>query len=414
MVNVTQMEAAKSGILTQEVEIIAHKEGMEPNDLMTLVADGQVAIPCNRLHKNLIPCGIGRELKTKVNVNLGTVREYPDHELEMEKARLALSMGVDTIMDLSLSGHTCGFRRDLVAEIPVPIGSVPIYDAMVYYNKPLTDIKAKDWLNMARMHATDGVDFMTVHVGLNQAAIKRINDHPSRITNIVSLGGSIMRAWMEATGEENPFFEFFDELLDICYEFDVTLSLGDACRPGSIHDASDYFQIVELKTLGGLTQRAWERNVAVLVEGPGHIPMDEIQINVELQDHLCLGAPFFMLGPIVTDVAPGYDHITGAIGGAMAAWHGAAFLCCITPSEHLRSPSLNDIHEGLVAVKIAAHAGNVARGMQKARKLDDDISRARNAMDWEKMYSLAIDPERLRRRRESEIVQNCAAGVVCN
>ena len=405
MINITQIEAVKNDILTQELKHVAHMENMDTKYLMELVAQGRAVIPCNKRHKGLQPRGIGHELRTKVNINLGTSRELPDHEAEMQKARLAVNMGVDSIMDLSLSGNVRGFRRELVCELPVMVGSVPIYGAMVCYNKPLQEITAGDWLALARMHAEDGVDFMTVHVGLNRAAVRRFKENPSRISNIVSLGGSIMYAWMEMTGAENPFFECFDELLDICHEYDVTLSLGDACRPGSIHDASDSWQIMELKTVGELTARAWKRNVQVIVEGPGHMPMDEIESNLELQQHLCMGAPFYMLGPVVTDVAPGYEHIAGAIGGALAAWRGAAFLCCITPADHLRAPSMKDLFDGLVAVKIAAHAGDVAKGMPGARRRDDEISRARSALDWEKMYALAIEPEKPRRYHEVNFMQ---------
>lgn len=405
MINITQMKAARSGILTQELQYVAQTENLDTKYLMELVAEGRVVIPCNTRHKDLVPRGIGHELRTKVNVNLGTSRELPDHEVEMYKARLAVEMGVDSIMDLSLSGNARGFRRGLVRELPVLVGSVPIYDAMICYNKPLQNITAEEWLALVRMHAEDGVDFMTVHVGLNKAAVRRFKENPLRIANIVSLGGSIMYAWMEMTGAENPFFERFDELLDICREYDVTLSLGDACRPGSIHDASDSCQIMELMTVGELTARAWERDVQVIVEGPGHMPMDEIENNLDLQQHLCMGAPFYMLGPVVTDVAPGYDHIAGAIGGALAAWRGAAFLCCITPADHLRVPSAEDVFDGLVAVKIAAHAGDVAKGMVSARRQDDEISRARKALDWERMYALAIEPQKPKSYREANCMQ---------
>lgn len=414
MKNITQMEAACKGILTEELKFVAHAEDISPQDLMVLVAEGQVVIPCNFGHKKLRPRGIGQALKTKVNLNLGTTREFPDHDMEMQKAGLAVSLGVDSVMDLSLSGNTRDFRRGLVENLSVMVGSVPIYDAMVHYSKPLQDITAGEWLQMVRMHAEDGVDFMTIHAGLNRAATRRIKESPSRIAKIVSLGGSIIYTWMEATGQENPFYEYFDELLAICHEYDVTLSLGDACRPGNVHDASDSCQIMELMTMGALTRRAWERNVQVLVEGPGHMAMDEIETNMTLQRQLCLGAPFYVLGPVVTDVAPGYNHITGAIGGALAAWHGASFLCCITPAEHLRSPSLDDIHEGVVSAKIAAHAGDLAKGMPRARKWDDDISHARNALDWERLYALAMEPEKPKLYREVSFLQTREAWMACN
>jgi len=395
----TQMEAAKKRILTPEMELVAREEHIPPEVLLALIAAGQVALPRNRNHKSLAPKGIGSALRTKINVNLGASKDCQDYEMELEKVRSAQQMGADAIMDLSTFGNTRAFRRCLVAECGAVLGTVPIYDALVYYGKALRDITAREWLDVARIHAQDGIDFLTVHAGINRATAARFKENRGRITNIVSRGGSLMFAWMEMTGEENPFYQYYDQLLDICREYDVTLSLGDACRPGCIHDASDLSQIEELIVLGELTKRAWARDVQVIIEGPGHMPLDQIETNMKLQKSLCHGAPFYVLGPLVTDVAPGYDHITAAIGGAVAAWHGASFLCYVTPAEHLRLPTLEDMREGIVAAKLAAHAGDLAKGLPRARDWDDDMSRARQALDWERMFSLALEPEKPRRYR---------------
>lgn len=395
----TQMEAAKNGILTPEMEQVAKEERILPKTLLALVAKGEVALPCNRLHKSLAPKGIGSALRTKINVNLGASKDLQDMDLEMEKVLAAQAMGADAIMDLSTFGDTRAFRRKLAMQCSAVLGSVPIYDALVYYGKALKDITAQEWLAVAHMHAEDGIDFLTIHAGINRATAARFKANKSRMTNIVSRGGSLLFAWMEMTGEENPFYEYFDQLLDICREFDVTLSLGDACRPGSIHDAGDAAQVEELILLGELTKRAWARDVQVIIEGPGHMPLDQIEANMRLQKSLCHGAPYYVLGPLVTDVAPGYDHITAAIGGALAGWHGAAFLCYVTPAEHLRLPNLEDVREGIVAAKIAAHAADVAKGIPGAAAWDNEMSKARQALDWEQMFCLAIEPEKPRRYR---------------
>lgn len=395
----TQMEAARNGHVTEEMKVIAEYENIDKVELMNLVASGRVAIPCNRLHKAIAPKGIGKMLRTKVNVNLGVSRDHADLDMEMEKVLTAQKWGADAIMDLSNYGDTQTFRRKLVDECSALLGTVPIYDALVYYNKALKDISAKEWLDIARLHAEDGIDFLTVHAGLNRATAKRFKENHNRLTNIVSRGGSLMFAWMEMTGEENPFYEYFDELLEICREYDVTLSLGDACRPGSLHDASDSAQIEELIVLGELTKRAWAKDVQVIIEGPGHMPLNQIQANMEIQETLCHGAPFYVLGPLVTDIAPGYDHITAAIGGAMAAWHGAAFLCYVTPAEHLRLPSLEDMKEGVVATKIAAHSADIAKGVPGVIERDHEMSAYRRDLNWEKMFETAIESEKPRRYR---------------
>ena len=394
----TQMDAARKGIVTPEMKAVSEYENMDVEVLRDLVAKGQVAIPANKNHKCLKPYGIGSKLKTKINVNLGTSRDCMDMDVEMQKVQAAIDMGAEAIMDLSSFGDTQKFRRKLTSECPAVLGTVPIYDAVVYYNKALKSITSDEWMDIVRMHAEDGVDFMTIHCGINRATADRFKEN-LRHTNIVSRGGSIIFAWMELTGNENPFYERYDELLDICEKYDVTISLGDACRPGSIEDAGDISQISELVALGELTQRAWRRNVQVMIEGPGHMPMNQIAANMEIQKTLCHGAPFYVLGPLVTDVAPGYDHITSAIGGAIAAYSGAAFLCYVTPAEHLRLPNAADVKEGIIAAKIAAHAADIAKGVPGAADWDYKMSEARKRLDWEEMFKLSMDPEKARRYR---------------
>ena len=400
MAYTTQMDAARKGIVTEELKKVAKKEGMEEKELMKLVAEGKAIIPANRLHKCLDPNGIGSMLKTKINVNLGTSRDCKDLDLELQKVNDAVAMGAESIMDLSSFGDTGKFRKKLTEECPAIIGTVPIYDAVVYYHKALREITSREWIDIVRMHAEDGVDFMTIHVGINRQTAKRFKE-AKRLTNIVSRGGSIIFAWMEMTGCENPFYEYYDEILDICREYDVTMSLGDACRPGCIADASDISQIEELVTLGELTRRAWEKDVQVMVEGPGHMPLNQIKANMEIQQTICKGAPFYVLGPLVTDIAPGYDHITAAIGGAIAAASGAAFLCYVTPAEHLRLPDRNDVKEGIIASRIAAHAADIAKGVRGAADWDYEMSLARKKLDWDRMFELAIDPEKARTYRAS-------------
>lgn len=396
----TQMDAARKGIITKEMECVAAKEHMDINELVKLVACGQVIIPANKNHKCLDPNGIGSMLRTKINVNLGTSRDCVDLDMELDKVNNAVKMGAEAIMDLSSFGDTQKFRRKLTTECPAIIGTVPIYDAVVYYHKALKEITAKEWLDIVRMHAEDGVDFMTIHCGINKATAKKFRAD-KRLMNIVSRGGSIIYAWMEMTGNENPFFEYYDEVLDICREYDVTMSLGDACRPGCIMDASDISQIEELVTLGELTRRAWEKDVQVMIEGPGHMPINQIQANMEIQKTICKGAPFYVLGPLVTDIAPGYDHITAAIGGAVAAMSGAAFLCYVTPAEHLALPNVEDTKQGIIASKIAAHAADIAKGIPHARDIDDKMADARRVLDWDAQYACALDPETAKAIRDS-------------
>lgn len=408
----TQMDAARKNIITSQMELVAQKENMNVKELVSLIADGKVVIPANKNHLSLIPHGIGQRLKTKINVNLGTSRDCINLDMEMKKVETAVNMGADAIMDLSSFGDTQRFRRMLIKECPAMIGTVPIYDAIVYYNKPLEEITAKEWLDIVRIHAEDGVDFVTLHCGINKSTAERFKRN-QRLTNIVSRGGSLIFSWMELTGNENPFYEFYDDLLEICAEYDVTISLGDACRPGSIADSGDISQIEELVVLGELTQRAWNKNVQVIIEGPGHMPLDEIAANMKIQQTVCKGAPFYVLGPLVTDIAPGYDHITAAIGGTVAAAAGAAFLCYVTPAEHLRLPTLEDMKEGIIAVKIAAHAADIAKGIKDAKDWDYQMSIARKNLDWEQMFSLAIDPEKARRYREESMPENPDTCTMC-
>lgn len=394
------------------MEAVAAYEQMDVEKVRDYVAKGQIVIPANKNHTCLKPYGIGRMLKTKINVNLGTSKDCLDLDMEMEKVKRAVDMGAEAIMDLSSFGDTQAFRRKLTKECPAILGTVPIYDAVVYYNKALKDITTQEWLDVFRMHAEDGVDFMTIHCGINKQTAQRFKNN-KRITNIVSRGGSIIFAWMEITGNENPFYERFDEVLDICRQYDVTLSLGDACRPGCIEDGSDISQIEELVTLGELTKRAWEKDVQVMIEGPGHMPLNQIQANMEIQNTICKGAPFYVLGPIVTDVAPGYDHITAAIGGAIAATYGASFLCYVTPAEHLRLPDVDDVKEGIIASKIAAHAADVAKGVKGAIDWDHKMAMARRNLDWETMFETAIDSEKARRYRKDSTPEREDTCTMC-
>ena len=396
----TQMEAAKKGIITPEMEIVAKKEYMEPEKLCKLVAKGEIAIPCNINHKNISPEGIGTGLRTKINVNLGISGDCKDYSVEMAKVDTALKYGADAIMDLSNYGKTNTFRRELIEKSPAMIGTVPMYDSIGYLEKELSEISAQDFLEVVRAHAEEGVDFMTIHAGINRRTVEAFMRDKRRM-NIVSRGGSLLFAWMMMTGKENPFYEYYDRVLEILREYDVTISLGDALRPGCIDDSTDAGQISELIELGALTERAWEKDVQVMVEGPGHMAMNEIAANMKLQKRICHNAPFYVLGPLVTDIAPGYDHITSAIGGAIAAASGADFLCYVTPAEHLRLPDADDVKEGVIASRIAAHAADIAKGITGAREIDNAMSDARHAVDWKKMFELAIDGDKAREYFES-------------
>ena len=395
----TQIDAARKGLITNEMRIVARKENMSPETLRERVAQGTVVIPANKRHISLNPEGVGQGLRTKINVNLGVSKDCYDIAMELAKAQRAIELKAESIMDLSCFGKTQEFRRRLIDFSHVMIGTVPMYDAVGMLDKDLKDISVDEFFSVVERHAEDGVDFMTIHCGMNLATAERIKRN-KRLTNIVSRGGSLLFAWMELNKRENPFYEHYDRLLDICEQYDVTISLGDACRPGSINDATDASQIEELITLGELTKRAWARNVQVMIEGPGHMALNEIAANMLLEKKLCHGAPFYVLGPLVTDIAPGYDHITSAIGGAIAAANGADFLCYVTPAEHLRLPDLDDMKEGIIASRIAAHAADIAKGIPGAREWDDMMSAARAEVDFPRMIALAIDPEKARRYRE--------------
>lgn len=408
----TQMDAARKGFITKEMDIVANKENMDINTLRELLAEGKIVIPANKNHTSLNPEGVGENLRTKINVNLGISKDCPNIETELDKVRKAIELKAEAIMDLSSFGKTEEFRKRLVEMSPAMIGTVPIYDAVGFYDKELKDITEDEFLDVVEKHAKDGVDFMTIHAGLNRKTCETFKRN-KRLTNIVSRGGSLLFAWMELNNKENPFYEYYDKVLDICEKYDVTLSLGDACRPGSIADATDASQIEELIVLGELTKRAWERNVQVIIEGPGHMAINEIQANMLLEKKLCHGAPFYVLGPIVTDVAPGYDHITSAIGGALAAASGADFLCYVTPAEHLRLPNLDDMKEGIIASRIAAHAADIAKGIKGAKNWDYEMSEARRNLDWEKMFELSIDPEKARKYREESKPEHEDSCTMC-
>ena len=398
----TQIEAARMGIVTPELEIVAAKENRSVDELLPLLAEGKMVIPANIHHTSIDPNGVGGMLRTKVNVNLGISRDCKDYNIEMKKVMRAVELGAESIMDLSSHGDTQPFRRKLCSECPAMIGTVPVYDSVIHYQRDLNTLTAQDFLDVIRMHAEDGVDFVTLHCGITRKTIEQIKNG-TREMNIVSRGGSLVFAWMTMTGEENPFYEYFDEIVEICREHDVTISLGDACRPGCLADATDNCQIEELIRLGELTDRAWARDVQVMIEGTGHVPMDQIEANMKIQETLCKGAPFYVLGPLVTDIAPGYDHITAAIGGAIAAWSGAAFLCYVTPAEHLALPNVDDVHDGIIASKIAAHAADIAKGIPGARDQDDRMAKARRTLDWDAQWLEALDPETAKAIRESRM-----------
>lgn len=411
----TQMTYAKEGVFTTQMQAVAQKEDVSEEFLLSSIAKGTIIIPANINHKSLDPHGIGAGLRTKVNVNLGVSNDCIDYSEEMQKVTLSHDFGIESIMDLSNYGKTSHFRDELINVSKAMIGTVPVYDAVGFLEKDLKDISAKDFIDVVYHHAKSGVDFMTIHAGINSRAAFMF-EQAHRLTNIVSRGGSVLYAWMKMKQAENPFYEYFDDLLEICAKFDVTLSLGDALRPGSTHDASDTAQLAELLELSLLTQRAWQANVQVMIEGPGHMSIDEIESNVKLQKRVCKGAPFYVLGPLVTDIGAGYDHISGAIGGAVAAAAGADMLCYVTPAEHLRLPNLNDVRDGIVATKIAAHAGDIAK-LPKEREIDDKMSKARQEINWGKMFGYAIDGKKARamfNERKPEELNSCSmCGKMC-
>ena len=399
---VTQMDFARAGQITPQIREIAEREHRDPEYIRERVADGRIAIPANIVHikKGMRAFGVGEGLSTKVNVNLGISGDKADAAEEWKKVKIAEDLGADSIMDLSNSGKTRKFRRQLIDETPLMVGTVPMYDAIGYMEKPLVKLTKDDLLEVVRAHAEDGVDFMTIHAGINRSVIKTFKE-TGRLMNIVSRGGSLLFGWMEVTGNENPFYEYYDELLDICHEYDVTISLGDSCRPGCLYDSNDATETAEIIEMGKLAVRAWERGVQVMIEGPGHMAIDEIAATMKIEKRLCHNAPFYVLGPLVTDTGVGYDHITAAIGGAISASAGADFLCYVTPAEHLCLPDAQDVRDGLIATKIAAHAADIAKKVPHARDEDDRMGQARRKLDWNEMWKHALDPERARARYEA-------------
>ncbi len=398
---VTQIDFARAGQITPQMKEVAEREHRDPEYIRERVADGRIAIPANIVHikKGMRAFGVGEGLSTKVNVNLGISGDKADAAEEWKKVKIAEDFGADAIMDLSNSGKTRQFRQQLIDETPLMVGTVPMYDAIGYMEKPLVKLTKDDLFEVVRAHAEDGVDFMTIHCGINKSVTKTFKE-TGRLMNIVSRGGSLLFGWMEVTGNENPFYEFFDELLEICHEYDVTISLGDSCRPGCLYDSNDATETAEMIELGKLCKRAWAAGVQVMVEGPGHMALDEIAANMKLQKRLCHNAPFYVLGPLVTDIGVGYDHITAAIGGAISASSGADFLCYVTPAEHLCLPNAQDVLDGLMATKIAAHAADIAKKVPHARDMDDKMGQARRKLDWDAMWKCALDPVTGKKRYE--------------
>lgn len=398
---VTQIDFARAGQITPQMKEVAEREHRDPEYIRERVADGRIAIPANIVHikKGMRAFGVGEGLSTKVNVNLGISGDKADATEEWKKVKIAEDFGADAIMDLSNSGKTRQFRQQLIDETPLMVGTVPMYDAIGYMEKPLVKLTKDDLFEVVRAHAEDGVDFMTIHCGINKSVTKTFKE-TGRLMNIVSRGGSLLFGWMEVTGNENPFYEFYDELLEICHEYDVTISLGDSCRPGCLYDSNDATETAEMIELGKLCKRAWAAGVQVMIEGPGHMALDEIAANMKLQKRLCHNAPFYVLGPLVTDIGVGYDHITAAIGGAISASSGADFLCYVTPAEHLCLPNAQDVLDGLMATKIAAHAADIAKKVPHARDMDDKMGQARRKLDWDAMWKCALDPVTGKKRYE--------------
>lgn len=400
----TQILEARAGRITPAMKRVAEKENLNPEYIRENVAKGLIAIPANINHTNLDPCGVGKGLKTKVNANIGTSPQYPELDKELTKLKVAVEAGADAIMDLSTGGDIDTCRKQIVRECDVCLGTVPVYQAMVESRRKygnLIDMTADDLFEVIERQVADGVDFITVHCGVTSQVIERLR-REGRITDIVSRGGAFLAGWMLHHQCENPLYEQYDRLLEIAVKYDVTLSLGDGLRPGCLADATDRAQVQELLILGELTERAWEKGVQVMVEGPGHVPLDQIATNMVLQKRMCKGAPFYVLGPLVTDVAPGYDHITSAIGGAIAAWNGADFLCYVTPAEHLGLPTEQDVRDGVIASRIAGHAADIVKGIPGARDWDDKMAKARKALDWETQLNLAIDPLKARAVRKEK------------
>jgi len=395
----TQMCYAREGMITEQMRVVAEKEGLEPELVRREVAAGRLTIPANVNHAGLSPIGIGAVAGVKINANIGNSALSSDIETELCKLQVSVNFGADTVMDLSSGGDIDAIREAIIKASPLPVGTVPIYQVAAELER-MEDMTVEALFDMIEHQARQGVDFMTVHCGILREHVPLAQ---KRITGIVSRGGGLLAQWMMRHNRQNPLFERFDDLCDIARRYDVTLSLGDGLRPGSLIDASDAAQFAELETLGELTQRAWAKDVQVIVEGPGHVPLDQIEMNVKRQQEVCHGAPFYVLGPLVTDIAPGYDHITSAIGATLAAYAGASYLCYVTPREHLGLPTLDDVKTGVVTYKIAAHAADIARGRKGARDRDDAMSRARYAFDWESQFALSLDPETARRMHDESL-----------
>lgn len=411
----TQMQLARQGIITDAMRTVAQQEGVSEEFIRAGVAEGTIAICCNVNHKNLIPRGVGQGLKVKVNANIGTSSSFPDIEPELVKLKAAVDAGADAVMDLSTGSNITASRRAIIENSTVMVGTVPMYQATVETIKKrgaVVEMTKEDLFDVIRMQAADGADFMTLHCGITKSVLKALTEE-GRIMDVVSRGGSFITGWMLHNDKENPLYEYYDEILDICAEYDVTISLGDGLRPGCLADATDRAQIQELLNLGELTQRAWDKGVQVMVEGPGHMPYNQIAANMQLQKRICHGAPFYVLGPLVTDVAPGYDHITSAIGGTLAAVSGADFLCYVTPAEHLGLPDLNDVREGVIAARIAAHAADLAKGNKQAWAWDNAMAKARKELDWPEQLRLALDPVKATEYRNKKNKSDDEACSMC-
>jgi len=409
----TQIEEARKGNITPALQSISVEEGLPTELLSKLVADGKIVIPINPHRAPIHPVGIGQKLSTKVNVNIGSSEDFPQIENELEKAAVAVKYQADTIMDLSTGGDINKIRRSILDHARIPLGTVPVYEAAIEVIQKRGSIVAMtedDIFGVIERQAEEGVDFMTVHAGLTSKAITRLKNQ-GRVADVVSRGGAFHLAWILHNQKENPLYANFDRLCEIAYKHDITLSLGDGLRPGALADATDRPQIEELLTLGELVQKAWAHNVQVMVEGPGHVPLDQIEMNIHLQKRVCQGAPFYVLGPLVTDIAPGYDHIVSAIGGAIAASAGADFLCYVTPSEHLGLPTVEDVKEGLIASKIAAHAADIVKRVPGARERDLKLSQARKKLDWDEQLKYVIDPDKFQRIRNQRHSQSDACSM---
>ena len=411
----TQLENARNNIITNEMKQAALREGVDTHYIRSAIAEGTVIITKNKNHKSIEPLAIGKGLSTKINANIGTSQDRVDLREELEKLHIAVKAGADAVMDLSTGGPVDEIRRVILKDSPVPIGTVPVYQAAmeaVRKGKSFVELEADELFEIIERHAEDGVDFITVHCGVTQQSVERIRKE-GRFMGIVSRGGALTAEWMNFNKKENPLFENYDRLLKIAKKYDMVLSLGDGLRPGCLADATDRAQVEELVTLGELAQKAVSEDVQVMIEGPGHVPINQIEANILLQKRLCHGAPFYVLGPLVTDIAPGYDHITSAIGGAIAGTAGADFLCYVTPSEHLRLPTVEDVKEGVIASKIAAHAADIAKGVKGAMSRDIQMAKARKALNWDEQIRLSVDPEKARLLRESSLPSDKEVCTMC-